>query len=189
MFTHNLDPRLPLLIWINEDVRENTDRVFEAISYGVTVVQLASIPSAKTWMAANRGAYRGFVHSYDVLNIAPSLSAEFLKQNDEPSSIRFIISQTCIDTYFGSLESLEESNQTNRPDSMLRYIRDQGFAAPVLISSPKKTIHSTRYVEDDGLQMAGSTTLASSVYKEYVAALGARKKDDSGWRKFDATSR
>ncbi|PPQ70374.1 hypothetical protein CVT25_000085 [Psilocybe cyanescens] len=139
------DPRLPLLIWIDEDVRENTDRVFEATSYGVTVVQLASVPSAKTWIAANH---------------------DFLKQNDDPSSIRFIISQTCIDS-----GELQKPNEDDGSDSMLRYIRDQGFAAPVLISASKKCIHLTRYVEEDRLQMAGSTTLACSVYTESRLAM------------------
>ncbi|KAH9480862.1 hypothetical protein JR316_0007464 [Psilocybe cubensis] len=162
------DPRLPLLIWIDEDVRGNTDRVFEATSYGVTVVQLASISSAKTWIATNH---------------------DFLMQNDDPSNIRFIISQACNDSYFKVLDVPEAACENGGSDFMLRYIRNEGFASAVLIYSPEKTIESTAYVEDDQLHMAGSTTLTSSVYKEYVAALGERRKDDVGWRKYNATSR
>ena len=66
----------------------------------------------------------------------------------------------------------------------MKFIRDQGFMAPILIYTDKKGIELTHYVEKD--RMAGSIASHYNVFKEYVTALGARKKDDKGWNKFNA---
>lgn len=66
----------------------------------------------------------------------------------------------------------------------MKFIRDKGFQAPVLIYTGKKSLHLTRYVES--YPNAGSAAGHYEVYQEFISALGARRSDDKGWMKFGA---
>lgn len=66
----------------------------------------------------------------------------------------------------------------------MKFIRDRGFQAPILIYTNKKSLRLTRYVES--YPNAGSAAGHHEVYQEYIAALGARRTDDKGWMKFGA---
>ncbi|KAF8965938.1 hypothetical protein BDZ97DRAFT_1810414 [Flammula alnicola] len=147
--SYSADPPLPLLIWIDEAVHANSHKVFEATTYGITVVQLASISSAKAWIAAN----------YD-----------FLKQNDDPAKIRFICQQVCYE----------------KDEDGISYLRDQGFKAPVLISTSRTNMEWTKYVEKDAMAGSVASGHSESVYQAYVSAMGEGKVDDGRWRKYDA---
>jgi len=66
----------------------------------------------------------------------------------------------------------------------MKFIRDHGFKAPILIYTAVQNVGLTRYVER--YQMAGSVSSHYNVFREYVTALGARREDDRGWMKFNA---
>lgn len=52
-----LDPTLPLLIWIDDDVLGNAPKALNARKAGITVVQIGSTSAAKTWFLINRGTF------------------------------------------------------------------------------------------------------------------------------------
>ncbi|KAF8955218.1 hypothetical protein BDZ97DRAFT_1927076 [Flammula alnicola] len=153
------DPPLPLLVWIDDDLVGTAHRVLEAMNCRVTVIQLASTSAAKTWIEMNQ---------------------EYLKAHDNPGDIRFISNQVRIEPGPDGVSFRNEDAGTQ----ITEYIRGQGFKAPVLIYTDRQSILRTRYVESD--RMAGSVSSDDKVFKDYVAALGARKTSDKGWNKFDA---
>ncbi|KAF8965890.1 hypothetical protein BDZ97DRAFT_738998 [Flammula alnicola] len=157
--SYSEDPPLPLLIWIDDDLVGNAPKVLEATKYGVTVIQLASTSTAKTWIDVNK---------------------EYLKAHDNPGDIRFISDQVRVEPGPDGVPFRNEDAGTQ----ITKYLRGQGFKAPILIYTDRQSILKTHYVESD--KMAGSVSSHYKVFKDYVAALGARKTGDRGWNKFDA---
>ncbi|KAH9480866.1 hypothetical protein JR316_0007468 [Psilocybe cubensis] len=157
--TYTQDPALPLLIWIDDDVVGNQPKVLEASKSGVTVIQLASTAAAKSWITINE---------------------DFIKAHDNPAEIRFISDQVRFDT--DSSGTLFENHEAGT--QIYHFIRGHGIKAPFLVYTDPKSILVTHYIDHD--DMAGSLNSHYKVYKEYVNALGAGRKDDRGWAKFNA---
>ena len=65
---------------------------------------------------------------------------------------------------------------------MTKFIRKEGFRAPILIFTTKWSIHLTRYVES--YNMVGSLLEDYRKFEQYVDALGARRTDDNQWAKY-----
>lgn len=64
---------------------------------------------------------------------------------------------------------------------MTKFIRKEGFLAPILIYTAESAIRFTRYVES--YNMVGSS-VHSKEFKQYVDALGNRRRDDIQWIKY-----
>ena len=64
---------------------------------------------------------------------------------------------------------------------MTKFIRDEGFRAPILICTTEWGIRRTRYVES--YKMVGSS-IDNYTFEQYVDALGARRTDDTHWAKY-----
>ncbi|KAF8234711.1 hypothetical protein L208DRAFT_1393548 [Tricholoma matsutake] len=101
---------------------------------------------------------------------------DFLRQNDDPSLIRFI-SDNHRDEH-GSNSYLNYAAGEN----ILRYLRGRHYNAPVLIFTGW-SVNATQYVTD--YRFAGSTT-DSTVCYQYISSLAAGGTDDLGWMKFMA---
>jgi hypothetical protein len=155
------DPRLPLLLWIDDNLTGNTHEVLEAIKRGVTVIQLTSTSTAKAWIVVNK---------------------EFLKRHDSPANVRYISDQVRTEpgAHGATFTNYHAGSQ------IMEFIRDQGLKAPILIYTDRKGIEHTHYAERD--KMAGSS-VSRKVCLEYIAALATRKKYDKGWMKFNARPR
>ena len=68
-------------------------------------------------------------------------------------------------------------------NEITKFIRDEGFTAPILIYTNKRGLELTRYVN----LYPNTGSLTGSDYKvlhEYLESLGARRKGDTGWMKF-----
>lgn len=63
---------------------------------------------------------------------------------------------------------------------MTKFIRDEGFVAPILIFTTKWGLHRTRYIKS--YNMVGSV-IEVYQFEQYVDALGARRIDDIQWAK------
>ena len=61
---------------------------------------------------------------------------------------------------------------------MTKFIRKEGFLAPILIYMEESAIHFTHYVES--YNMVGSS-VHSKEFKQYVDALGNCQRDDIQW--------
>jgi hypothetical protein len=156
--SYTKDPQLPLLVWIDDSVIGNAPKVLEATKRGVTVIQLASTSTAQAWITMNK---------------------DFLMKHDNPSDIRYMSDQTRTEP---GADGAMFTNK-NAGFQIMKFIRDQGFKAPILICTSKQSVEFTRYVEK--YRMAGSIA-NHRVFRDYVAALGARRQDDRGWMKFNA---
>lgn len=172
-----VDPNLPLLIWIDDDVVGNGPKVLEASKCGVTVIQLASTSAAKAWITINAGALQPHTSISQTIDV---ITKEFLKAHDSPAEIRFISDQVRIDTHSDRV-AFENHNAGTET---YHFIRGQGIKAPILVYTDRKSILLTHYVEKD--EMAGSLNSHYKVFKEYVSALGAGRKGDRGWAKYNA---
>ncbi|CAA7270689.1 unnamed protein product [Cyclocybe aegerita] len=156
---YSADPPLPLLIWVDDSLDENSTKAQNATSFGVTVVQLSSTYGAKAWINANYS---------------------FLKQHDDAAHIRFISDQN-------RRERTPDGGVVANPNAgqeILDFIRGEGFKAPFLISTSRKSIHLTKYVES--YQMAGSMTANYPLFLEYVSSLAAGIRDDTRWMRYNA---
>lgn len=71
-------------------------------------------------------------------------------------------------------------------NEILKFIRDEGFKAPVLIYTNEKTLHRTRYVES--YKSAGSIGGNFPMFKNYVQALAERQDHDKDWMRCSAGS-
>ncbi|TFK37393.1 hypothetical protein BDQ12DRAFT_736257 [Crucibulum laeve] len=151
------DPKLPLLVWIDDIPSNNAGSVFYAQNMGVNVIQLTSTKMAQAWLAAN---------------------IEFVRRNDNAASIRFVSDNV---RWEDTSEGTRVENKTAGND-ILKYLRQQLIVAPVLIYAGK-SLHRTKYVET--YQMAGSTK-EENTYRRYVFALAKRRSGDLEWRKFCA---
>jgi len=154
--TYSADPSLPLLIWIDNDILGNAPQALRARKAGITVVQIGSTSAAKIWININR---------------------EFLKRHDNPADIRFVSDQ--VRTEF-SPKGVSFKNRSAGQE-MTKFIRDEGFRAPILIFTTEWGLHRTRYVES--YKMVGSL-LENYKFEQYVDALGARRTDDTHWAKY-----
>ena len=172
-----LKPTLPLLICINDDLKGNNRIAAYASKRGVTVVQLDSTLATKTWIRVNTGELCNLPTSRSV---CPNIfSADYLKKHDDPRNLRFISDQVRHEV---NSEGVLRRNFKAGND-ITKFIRDEGFKAPILIFTSKQGIGLTRYVGS----YANTGSLTGSDYKmlnEYVEALGARSKGDTGWMKF-----
>ncbi|PPQ82010.1 hypothetical protein CVT25_014662 [Psilocybe cyanescens] len=175
--SYTQDPNLPLLIWIDDDVVGNGPKVLEASKCGVTVIQLASTSAAKAWITINAGALQPHTSISQTIDV---ITKEFLKAHDSPAEIRFISDQVRIDTHSDRV-AFENHNAGTET---YHFIRGQGIKAPILVYTDRKSILLTHYVEKD--EMAGSLNSHYKVFKEYVSALGAGRKGDRGWAKYNA---
>ncbi|KIM41136.1 hypothetical protein M413DRAFT_159868 [Hebeloma cylindrosporum] len=153
-----LKPTLPLLIWIDDDPEGNVRNAAYASKRGVTVVRLGSTLATKTWIRVNK---------------------DYLKKNDDPRNLRFISDQVRHEV---NAEGVLHKN-LKAGNEITKFIRDEGFKAPILICTSKQGIALTGYVRS----YPNTGSLKGSDYKilnEYLEALGARRRDDTGWMKF-----
>jgi hypothetical protein len=107
-----------------------------------------------------------------------TFSGDFLRQNDDPSRVRFI-SDNHRDKH-GSDVYLNFSAGEN----ILRYLRGHQYNTPVLIFTGW-SVRITHYVTD--YHLAGSTKY-STVCCQYISSLGVGGTDDLGWMTFMAGS-
>ncbi|KAF8814917.1 hypothetical protein BYT27DRAFT_7238634 [Phlegmacium glaucopus] len=154
--TYSADPTLPLLIWVDDDILGNASQALRARKAGITVVQIGSTSAAKTWILTNR---------------------EFLKKHDNGADIRFISDQ--VRTEFSPKGVSFKNRKAGR--EMTKFIRKEGFEAPILIFTTKWSIHRTRFVE--AYKMVGSS-IDHGAFEQFVDDLAARRKDDTQWIKY-----
>ena len=102
---------------------------------------------------------------------------EFIKKHDNPADIRFLSDQ--VRTEF-SPEGVSFTNW-RAGQEITKFIREEGFLAPILILTAGRGLVLTRYVE--AYKRVGSL-VGYKGYKQYVDALGARRKDDTQWAKY-----
>ena len=103
-------------------------------------------------------------------------SVAFLRDNDDPSRVRFISDNV-------RLEKNPDGGIYLNPsagESFLRYLRGNFFNAPVLIYTGG-SINSTRYVD---LYGAAGSTNSAFICLRYIANLAAQKQDDDEWKGF-----
>jgi len=172
-----LTPTFPLLIWIDDHLEGNQHHTSYASKHGVTVVRLGSTLAAKAWIRMNKGEF--VICMTTPVCLFDFFSSGYLKQHDDPRNLRFISDQV--------------RHEVN-PDGMLyknlyagneitRFIRGEGFNAPILICTTKRGIKLTRYV--GSYRNTGSLTGSDhELLHEYLQSLGARRKGDTGWMKF-----
>ncbi|KAF9056984.1 hypothetical protein BJ165DRAFT_421 [Panaeolus papilionaceus] len=144
------DPPLPLLIWVDDNLENNTWAVDGAFKNGVTVVQLRSTESAKRWIRVNK---------------------EFLRKNDHAASIRYITDQvrTEPDKDGVTFTNLHAGAQ------FISFIRSKKkLKAPVLVFTALSRMSLTEYVKS--LRRTGSTA-SCRVIQLYISQLGARMGD------------
>ncbi|KAF8809748.1 hypothetical protein BYT27DRAFT_7093771 [Phlegmacium glaucopus] len=154
--TYSADPTLPLLIWIDDDMFANEEQALDACQAGITVVQIGSTFAAKRWIRINR---------------------EFLKKHDNPADIRFVSDQ--VRNEF-SPEGVMFKNYS-AGEEMTKFIREEGFLAPLLIYTGARHLYLTHYV--DAYKMVGSS-VDDRVFERYASALGARRNDDTQWVRY-----
>ena len=106
------------------------------------------------------------------------ITPEFLKKHDNPADIRFISDQ--VRTEYNA----EGESYTNLKagQQITEFIREEGFLAPILIYTSVINVQLTRYVKE--YKMVGSACGPQILHK-YLEALGARRKDDTEWAKYD----
>ncbi|KAF8162804.1 hypothetical protein B0H34DRAFT_295065 [Crassisporium funariophilum] len=149
-------PKLPLLIWIDDDVVTNAPKALHARQCGVTVVQIPSTVAAKAWIGVN---------------------LVYLKKHDNAKDIRFISDQVRVDINSAGVSS----KNFHAGEEITKFIRGKGLSAPILIYTGRRSINMTRYVEK--YPIVGSST-SNKLYQQYVTALGARRRDDIDWIKY-----
>ena len=115
-----------------------------------------------------------------ILSFFLSQLLEFLKRHDNPADIRFVSDQGR--TEFGPKGVSSDNHSAGL--EMTKFIRGEGFRAPILIFTSKRGVQFTRYVES--YDMVGSLT-GNKKFEEYVDALGARRTDDIQWAKYDSS--
>jgi len=155
--TYSADPTLPLLIWIDDDLLGNAPDALTARKAGITVVQIESTFAAKKWLHVNR---------------------EFIKKHDNPGDIRFISDQVRVE----SNAKGESYKNWTAGQQITKFIRDEGFLAPILIYTSMRSVQLTGYVKE--YNMVGSAWDPETLHR-YFDALGARRKDDIEWAKYD----
>ena len=106
--------------------------------------------------------------------------AEFLNKHDQPDKIRYISDHVRRER--NSDGKLIEN--LNAGEDIIRFIRSEGLKAPILISTTSRAIRWTRYVEN--YPNTGSVGGSYEMFDRYVAALGAGRKVDKAWMKFNA---
>ena len=52
-----VDPQLPLLIWVDNDISSIIPKVMEATQQGLTVFQFTSTAATKAWVRINEGEW------------------------------------------------------------------------------------------------------------------------------------
>ncbi|KAF9523956.1 hypothetical protein CPB83DRAFT_862010 [Crepidotus variabilis] len=145
----------PLLVWVDDNHDNNNYEVAQAKGMGIQVVQLNSTAMAKSWIEANFA---------------------FLRDNDEPSRLRFIS-----DNARNEMDPrLGETLNVAAGESFLRFLRGRFFNAPVLIYTGLG-VDLTRYVE--AYSAAGSTTSAR-VCMKFISGMVVGKGDDFNWQGF-----
>ncbi|KAG5650689.1 hypothetical protein H0H81_011363 [Sphagnurus paluster] len=166
------DTKLPLLIWVDDKPENNIQEVAFAKSNGVNVLEFGSTALAKIWMEENED---------DLKSYSARDTAEFLRQNDTPASIRFI-SDTA------RLEADPEGNVPSNAylnisagENIARFLRGHQYRAPLLIFCDSGIIH-TRYVES--YEATGSTCDAA-VVRNYILALKERSENDWEWEGYN----
>jgi len=105
-------------------------------------------------------------------------SIDYLKKNDGPKNFRFISDQ--VHHEIDSKGVLHKNKKAG--NEIMKFIRDEGFKALILICTSKQQIDSTRYVQS--YPNTGLLTGDKKVLHEYLESLGARRKGDKGWMKF-----
>ncbi|KAG6853711.1 hypothetical protein C0991_002127 [Blastosporella zonata] len=163
--TRNSDPRLPLLIWVDDQPDNNREEVRFAESRGVHVLQFISTALLKVWIEDNE---------------------DFLRENDSADSIRFISDTARFETG-GQLATQNNSSYLNitAGEIIARYLRGHLYRAPLLIFCGAGIIH-TQYVK--AYEATGSTC-HSAIVRAYIRALSNRTDDDEDWQGFDVVDR
>jgi len=105
-----------------------------------------------------------------------SIDVAFLRDNDNPSCVRFISDNVRLENYPDAGTYLN----TLAGESFLRYLRGRVFNAPVLICACY-SIDSTRYVDE---YWAAGSTRNPSICLDYISNLAARRDDDNEYRGF-----
>ncbi|KAF4617775.1 hypothetical protein D9613_006305 [Agrocybe pediades] len=148
------DPQFPLLVWISDDLEVNASKVAYAQARGVSVVQISSTKTAKAWIKVNKS---------------------LLKAHDSPRSLRFVSDQNRYELHRNGTVTL--NNEAG--EQIMKFIREEGIYAPILILTSGQSIHLTRYVES--YDMTGSVLWDGRGFYDFAAALGARRKSDRIW--------
>ncbi|CAA7263417.1 unnamed protein product [Cyclocybe aegerita] len=161
ILTYTAEPNIPLLVWIDDDVVGNARKVEYARGCGVSVVQLASTSSAKSWITVNKG---------------------FLKKHDNAADVRFISDQVRVE--------LKRDGQSfknwHAGEDVTKYIRGEGFTAPILIYTGRRSLDHTKYVAR--YKNMGSLSGDYRAFQDFVSALGKRRSDDTKWIGFRGAS-
>ncbi|PPR00555.1 hypothetical protein CVT26_009884 [Gymnopilus dilepis] len=155
---YTADPSFPLLVWISDDLTFNKKKVAFAQSKGLCVVQLSSTTTAKAWLKINKGV---------------------LKKHDNPGDLRFISDQARRELNKHGIIY----NNRKAGEHITRFIRQEGFQAPILVYTSKRSVNLTRYVES--FPSTGSIGSHYKVYAEFVSCLARRRGDDAAWVGFN----
>ncbi|KAF9552256.1 hypothetical protein CPC08DRAFT_296457 [Agrocybe pediades] len=149
--------KTPLLVWVDDEPKNNRSKVPKAQEMGITVIQLTSTAVAKAWIEDN---------------------AAFLQKHDTASQIRFITDYARFE-----VDNTTQQKYLNRSagQDLLRYLRGRLYKAPVLVYTnfSKKGKGPTKYVE--GYDLAGVSS-KSDVCLAYCRALAEGRTDDEAWR-------
>ncbi|KAF4610527.1 hypothetical protein D9613_006510 [Agrocybe pediades] len=149
--------KTPLLVWVDDEPKNNRSKVPKAQEMGITVIQLTSTAVAKAWIEDN---------------------AAFLQKHDTASQIRFITDYARFE-----VDNTTQQKYLNRSagQDLLRYLRGRLYKAPVLVYTnfSKKGKGPTKYVE--GYDLAGVSS-KSDVLLAYCRALADGRTDDEAWR-------
>jgi hypothetical protein len=169
--------KLPLLVWVDDNPIHNTCEVSYARELGINVVQLTSTALAEAWIDEHSGKHTNSTSRSMVVNwLLTNVSlADFLRQNNHPSWIRFISDN--------HRDEPPENVYLNisAGENILEYLRGRYHNALVLIYTGD-SICTTQYV--------GSHRLAGSTVQAYIClrfiftlAVGT---DDFSWTSFMA---
>ncbi|KAG6918506.1 hypothetical protein DXG01_013866 [Tephrocybe rancida] len=157
---HSNDPRLPLLLWVDDKPENNKEEVQYATSKGVNIHQFPSTALLKAWMEDNE---------------------DFLRANDNADSIRFISDTARYETH-GQLDARNSYLNITAGENIARYLRGHLYRAPLLIFCGAGIIY-TQYV--NSYEATGSTC-RSGVVRDYIAALSRRTDaDDKDWQGYN----
>ncbi|KAG6835393.1 hypothetical protein H0H93_001918 [Arthromyces matolae] len=157
------DARLPLLIWVDDKPENNVAEVQFAKQAGVRVIEFASTALLKAWIEQNE---------------------DFLRENDNADSIRFISDTARFETE-GQRNGPTDSAYFNLTagENIARYLRGHLYRAPLLIFCGGGIIF-THYVKS---YEATGSTCRSAVVRDYIMALSQRRGDDEGWQGYNVS--
>ncbi|EJU03331.1 hypothetical protein DACRYDRAFT_115514 [Dacryopinax primogenitus] len=152
--------RIPLLIWMDDDPKNNLQTVAFARSLGILVIELTSTALAKCWFEENEA----FVRAHDTASQIRVISdnARYESENVPVGAGRQSFAQQGEDSVFLNWSAGEQ---------ILRYLRGR--------RQPMRTGYVLQYAQ------AGSTT-NTTVVTRYCQALAQRRNDDAEWRRFNA---